>query len=143
MNNRVMVTKTVEVNGIRLSYSESGTGPTVVLSHGVIQDRRTWEELANELSNSFHAIAYSRRCSSCPNRDRKYEDSTMENNVMDLAGLIIAIGGGPVDLVGQSFGGEVAALCTLMHPELVRNLVLIEPALLGVRPRTHSAYLKE
>jgi len=126
-----MVTKTVEVNGVRLSYSESGIGPTVVLSHGVIQDYRTWEELAKELSTSFHVISYSRRCS-CPNGDRKYEDSTVENNAMDLAGLITATGGGPVDLVGQSYGGEVAAVCTLMHPELVRNLVLVEPMLLGV-----------
>lgn len=122
---------TCDVDGVKLSYSESGAGPTVILSHGVIQDHRTWDALKDALLNDHRTICYSRRCS-CPNEDRNYTESTVENNVKDLVGLIAATGGGPVDLVGQSYGGEVAAVCALQRPELVRRLVLIEPALLSM-----------
>ena len=37
--------------------------------------------------------------------------------------------GGPVDLIGHSFGGTVALRLVLERPELVRSLTLIEPVL--------------
>lgn len=37
--------------------------------------------------------------------------------------------GGPVDLIGHSFGGTVALRIAMEHPDLVRSLTLIEPVL--------------
>jgi lipase len=43
--------------------------------------------------------------------------------------LAVLQGIGPVDMIGHSFGGTVALRLALAHPDLVRSLTLIEPAL--------------
>ena len=54
-----------------------------------------------------------------------------------LAGIvangIAKVAGGPVDLVGFSFGGLVAGHLAAAHPELVRRLVLVGAGGLGLR----------
>jgi pimeloyl-ACP methyl ester carboxylesterase len=48
----------------------------------------------------------------------------------DLLGLLEAVGG--AQLVGHSYGGAVAAVAAGRRPDLVRSLVLVEPALHGL-----------
>ena len=51
-------------------------------------------------------------------------------------------GGDPVDLVGNSMGGAVSVLVAARRPDLVRSLILIAPALPGMRVRlTHAPIL--
>jgi pimeloyl-ACP methyl ester carboxylesterase len=127
----------IEVNGVKLNFEETGTGPSVVLVHGIPSDYRTWKAQVDALSRDFRTISYSRRCA-FPNQCTDYAGSTVENNARDLEKLIVRTGGGKVRLVGQSYGAGIAALCALEHPELVRGLVLIEPYLPGVVMRPDS-----
>lgn len=90
-----------------------------------------WKAQVDRLSGDYHTISYSRRCA-VPNQYSDHASSTVENNEKDLEELIARTGGGPVHLIGHSYGGPVAALCALRHPELVRSLVLIEPYLPGM-----------
>ena len=46
-----------------------------------------------------------------------------------LLEALVARAGGPVDLVGHSFGATVALAMAEMRPDLVRSLVMIEPVL--------------
>ena len=55
-------------------------------------------------------------------------DSTVQNNAADLKKLIDKLGIAPVDLVGHSYGGFIAAYLTANEPDLVRSLVLVEAA---------------
>jgi len=118
----------IDAEGVKLNYLENGTGPTVVLIHGVIEDYRAWGAQVEVLSKRFRTISYSRRCA-FPNQNRDFANSSVENNAKDLVELIAKTGGGPVHLIGHSYGGAVAALCALKNPGLVRSLVLIEPHL--------------
>jgi pimeloyl-ACP methyl ester carboxylesterase len=52
----------------------------------------------------------------------------------DLAAFIQSVAGGPVDLVGASYGGVVALLVARDHPALVRRLVLVEPVVFSLLP---------
>lgn len=56
--------------------------------------------------------------------------------VADVARVI-----GPVHLVGNSLGGAIVTRVAAEHPELVRSLTLIAPALPDLRPRFRSGEL--
>ena len=55
-------------------------------------------------------------------------------HVADLVALIEKLGRSPVDLLGHSYGGAVAALLAQSRPDLIRKLVLVEPALYSLWP---------
>ena len=121
--------KLIDVDGIKLNYQEKGDGQLAIMVHGIPTDYRAWGEQVEALSSRYRTITYSRRCA-FPNRNKDFANSTVENNAKDLEGLITQLGGGPVHLIGHSYGGAVAAYCALKKPALVRSLVLIEPYLL-------------
>jgi pimeloyl-ACP methyl ester carboxylesterase len=118
----------IDVDGIKLNYQEKGNGPIVIMVHGIPTDYRVWGEQVEALSPSFRTVSYSRRCA-FPNRNKDCANSTVENNAKDLQGLIDSLGGGPVHLIGHSYGAAAAAYCALKNPSLVRSMVLIEPYL--------------
>jgi pimeloyl-ACP methyl ester carboxylesterase len=119
----------VEVDGVSLFYSEEGSGPPVVFVHGIPTDYRAWEAQRTTLSGEFRTVRYSRRYAYPNPRIGDLADSTVENNALDLAGLIAKLGLAPVHLVGHSYGGFIAAYLALRQPTLLRSLTLVEPAI--------------
>ena len=121
--------RTVEAGGVSLFCMEKGTGPPLVLVHGIPTDYRAWSAQVDHFSENFRTISYSRRYASPKTRTGDLSDSTVENNAKDLAGLLNQLGLGPAHLVGHSYGGFVAAYLALTQPRLMRSLVLVEPAI--------------
>jgi len=120
---------TADIGGVSLFYEESGNGDPVVFVHGIPTDYRAWRAQKEPVAAGRRMISVSRRYA-CPNvREGDLSDSTVHNNAVDLKGFIEAVGGGKVDLVGHSYGGFVAAFLAADHPDLVRSLVLVEPAI--------------
>ncbi len=120
--------QTATVGETNLAYRETGDGQAVVFIHGIPTDYRAWNAQVEPFSRKYHVIAYSRRLAR-PNRNREdYAASTIENNSADLIGLVEGLNISPVHLVGHSYGGFIAAYCAATHPELIRSLVLVEPA---------------
>jgi len=115
-----------EVDGVELSFVEGGSGQSIVFVHGIPTDYRAWNAQAETLSNDFHTISYSRRCA-YPNKGKDFKNSTIENNVKDLAGLIEHFELDRFHLVGHSYGGFVAAYYATQHSESLRSLVLVNP----------------
>ncbi len=118
--------ESMDANGIQLSFVEKGTGPPVILVHGIPTDYRAWENQMEVLSKSFRALSYSRRCS-YPNQNKDYKNSTIENNSEDLNGFISMKHAKPTHLIGHSYGAFIALYYAYKHPDTVRSLVLIEP----------------
>ena len=79
-------------------------------------------------SKNHRAVSYSRRYASPNVRIGDVSDSTIQNNAADLKALIGKLGIAPVDLVGHSYGGFIAAYLAASEPDLVRSLVLVEAA---------------
>src|SRR6266852_3703305 len=122
------VLQTALLGETRLAYRETGAGQPIIFVHGIPTDYRAWSSQTEAFSSRYHMIAYSRRLAQ-PNRNSMdYENSTVENNSADLVGLIDKLGISPVHLVGHSYGGFAAAYCASTHPQLIRTLTLIEPA---------------
>ncbi len=118
--------KSVDVNGVTLSFVEKGSGQPVILIHGVPTDYRAWAAQMDALSNSFRTLSYSRRCA-YPNLNKDYEHSTIENNAEDLFQFLTAKDASPAHLIGHSYGGFTALYFAYKNPTLVRSLVLVEP----------------
>lgn len=133
----------MDIGGVSLYYEEKGNGEPVVFSHGIPTDYRAWSAQVEAFSKSYRTISYSRRYASPNARSGDLTDSTIANNAADLKGFIEKLGAGPVHLVGHSYGGFTAAYLAADHPELVRSLVLVEPALatLLVEDETNSGQL--
>jgi pimeloyl-ACP methyl ester carboxylesterase len=124
--------KQVAANGSSFAYVEAGSGQPVVLIHGSVSDYREWSKQIEALAQHYHVIAFSRRYHWPNAAPTANADASLEVQVEDLAAIIKALNICPAHLVGHSYGGAVALQLALRHPELVRNLVLVEPAVAGV-----------
>lgn len=126
--------KTIPVKGYPMAYVERGKGPTVILVHGALADYRYWGTQLDSLSSIMRIVAVSLRHHFPEPWDGTGGDYSIKTHAEDLAQFIKALDCGPVDLVGHSRGGAVAAMTATMHPGFVRRLVLAEPAILSLLP---------
>jgi pimeloyl-ACP methyl ester carboxylesterase len=115
-------------NGAELAYIEQGTGAPLVYVHGAVSDVRYLQPELPVLAKRFRTIAYSRRYAR-PNKALD-EDALdpIAQHVDDLASLLRALDAAPAHLAGISSGGTICLLLAVRHPELVRTLVLEDPA---------------
>ncbi len=133
--------KWVQVNGAELAYVDEGSGQPVVFVHGGFVDLTIWQQQVPAVAKQYRAIAYSRRYA-WPNEG--IPDDVPDEAVAhaeDLAGLIRALELSPAHLVGHSYGAGVCMIAALVHPELARTLVLMEPGIvpsLGFPPKPQA-----
>jgi pimeloyl-ACP methyl ester carboxylesterase len=96
---------------------------TIVLIHGLSEERHVWARQARVLERSCNVLAYDiRGFGASPTGAGQ---GTVEQMADDLAQLVSALGVGPVWLVGFSMGGVIAQRFALDFPTLARGLVLI------------------
>ena len=104
----------------------AGPGPTVVLLHAGVADRRSWIGTVERLMGTFDLVAYDRRgFGESPPGASPYRPTD------DLAALLEKVAAGPCWLVGSSQGGKIALDFTLLFPDRVAGLVLLAPAVSG------------
>ena len=103
-----------------------GTGPVTVFLHAGVTDRRSWNLVVRQLTQSLTPVTYDRRgFGETPVSRAPF------SHVDDLLVVLEAVADGPTWLVGSSMGGGLALDAALMAPELVAGLVLIAPAVSG------------
>jgi len=119
---------TLEIGGSSIFYSVEGSGQPVVFVHGIPTDFRAWTAQVQEFSKRYRTVTFSRRYATPNVRIGDVSDSTIQNNAADLKSLMGAVDAGPVNLVGHSYGGFIAAYLAANDPNLVKSLVLVEPA---------------
>jgi pimeloyl-ACP methyl ester carboxylesterase len=101
-----------------------GSGPPVLLLHGLAGYAGEWERSAELLISHYHVFALDQRGHG--DSERRPTDVSRDAYVEDAAEAIRRTGGGPVTLVGQSMGANTAMLTAARHPDLVTTLVMIE-----------------
>jgi pimeloyl-ACP methyl ester carboxylesterase len=123
-----MAVQSIEVNGGALAFLEEGSGQPVVLLNGLLGDYRGWRRPIDALKPKYRVLALSQRYfwpNEWPDDGAGFGVAT---HVADLAALLRKLDLPPVHLVGHSYGGAVAAQFAAVHQDLVRSLVLAEPA---------------
>jgi pimeloyl-ACP methyl ester carboxylesterase len=103
-----------------------GVGPTVVLLHAGIADRRSWRHVAQALAVGARVVAYDRR-----GFGETRARPELHSHAADLGAVLDAVGCGPAWLVGNSQGGRIVVDFALGARERVAGLVLVAPAISG------------
>lgn len=111
-------------NGIKVYYEVYGKGKPVVLLHGAFMTiDLNWGELIPELSKNRKVIALELQGHGhTPFSERKLSHATLASDitkVMDYLKIDKA------DVVGYSFGGEVAYQLAIQSPQRLNKLVII------------------
>jgi pimeloyl-ACP methyl ester carboxylesterase len=115
----------------RIEYREEGAGPTIVFVPGSWATGSSWRGVTEALGSRFRVVT-----TSLPGyggtRDRRTSADTSIDRQAEIVEAVIRHAGGPVHLVGHSFGALACldvALCGL-HP--LMSLTLIEPVAFGL-----------
>jgi pimeloyl-ACP methyl ester carboxylesterase len=111
-----------------IAYDVRGSGPTVVLLHGGVLDRRMWDRDVDALARRFRVVRYDLR-----GHGRSADIKEPFSAVDDLVGVLDAVGTPRAHLVGLSLGSRVALDFALTHPDRVDRLVLAGPFPSGAR----------
>ena len=126
------MTEFLGVEGGRIAYEVTGTGPLVVLSHGIGVHRQDYRFLAPMLAQAGYRVA---------NADlRGHGESSVgwaSITRTDVAGDLLALIGhvdGPAVIVGHSLSGGATTIAAAQQPELVSAIVEINPGTRTPKP---------
>lgn len=116
--------KRQNAGGVEIHYFEDGSGPDLVLLHGMFGDYRDWEPVLGLLAERFHVVALDLPGFGASGKpDVAY---TGEFFVESLEEFFAGQGLKDIVLAGNSFGGQMAMLYALRHAERVSELVLVD-----------------
>jgi len=111
------------VHGYRRAFVHTGSGPALLLIHGIGNDLSTWSEVIGELARDHTVIApdlLGHGRSEKPRAD--YSVAAYANGMRDLLSVLDIE---RVTVVGHSLGGGVATQFAYQYPERCERLVLV------------------
>jgi pimeloyl-ACP methyl ester carboxylesterase len=129
------------VDGVRINYKISGSGPVVVLLHGYAQTSHMWLPLMARLAGSHTVIAPDLRGIGGSERTTGgYDKKTM---AQDVHALVRQLGHTQVTVVGHDIGLMVAYAYAAQYPREVNKVILMDAFLPGVGDWTHVWLMRD
>ena len=121
--------RSAEVDGFRLAYDRTGSGPPVVLLHGWPGDRTDFRHVVPRLATSAEVVAADLRgFGESDKHDRPPADAySAAAQARSVAGLIDELGLGRPVLAGYDIGSRIAQAVARIFPERTRALVIAPP----------------
>src|SRR3954466_5820454 len=119
----------VDLHGHRAIYRIAGSGPPLVLIHGMVNSSRHWEQVALRLADRYTVIApdlIGHGDSATPRGDY-----SLGAHAAVIRDVLAAIGVERATIVGHSLGGGVAMQYFWQFPERTERLVLVSSGGLG------------
>src|SRR3954464_5879509 len=111
------------IHGYRRAYRVAGSGPAILLIHGIGDNSTTWSTVQSKLATSITVIApdlLGHGKSDKPRAD--YSVAAYANGMRDLLSVLEIE---RVTVVGHSLGGGVAMQFAYQFPQLVDRLILV------------------
>lgn len=109
------------VGNAQITYRTAGSGPALILVHGVGPGSVMWDEPAGRLSTRNSVVL-----PDLAGSDAAADDGaplTVEALAAQLIAVIEDSGGAPADVLGFSLGAPVAVAAAALRPDLVRRLI--------------------
>jgi pimeloyl-ACP methyl ester carboxylesterase len=123
------------------STLEAGTGPPVLMLHGLGGTKASFLPTVRALAPSFRTIAVD--LLGFGDSDKPLGASYgPEFQARGMAGLLKALELDRAHFIGHSMGGRVALELGFRHPEQTAGLVLMTPAMAWLRERRWAPYLR-
>ena len=111
------------IHGYRRAFRVAGTGPAILLIHGIGDNSTTWQTVQSKLAQRFTVIApdlLGHGKSDKPRAD--YSVAAYANGMRDLLSVLDIE---RVTVIGHSLGGGVAMQFAYQFPQLVERLILV------------------
>ncbi len=119
----------ITLHGHRVSYRAAGSGPLLLLVHGIGGSSATWQQVLPRLAERYSVVApdlLGHGSSAKPRAD--YSLGAHASTIRDLLGVLGYERG---TIVGHSLGGGVAMQFAYQFPERCERMVLVSSGGLG------------
>jgi len=117
------------IHGYRRAYLRVGSGPVILLLHGLGDDHHTWDPVIEPLARHYTVIAPD--LLGHGQSDKPRADYSVGGYANGMRDLLTVLGIDKVTVVGHSFGGGVAMQFAYQYPERTERLVLVGSGGLG------------
>jgi len=123
---------------LNLSFAEVGTGPPLVILHGLFGSRRNWASLARQLGETHRVFTLDLR----NHGDSPWSETMSYREMAEDVGTFLGSHGlDGATLMGHSMGGKTAMLLALEEGDLVSRLIVVDIAPVAYA-HTHLPYIK-
>jgi pimeloyl-ACP methyl ester carboxylesterase len=119
----------LSIHDHRITYHTAGSGPVLLLIHGMAGSAATWQQVIPGLAQRFTVVAPDLLGHGAS--DKPPGDYSLGAFACTLRDLLVALGHDRATVVGQSFGGGVAMQFSYQYPERTERLVLVGSGGLG------------
>src|ERR1700732_2720106 len=130
ITDETIVSRTAEVNGVKLHYLTAGHGTPLILLHGYAETSRMWRPIMPALAGRFTVIAPD--LPGIGESDIPAEGLDMKSAAIRIHDLAKSLGVKKAEVVGHDIGLMVAYAYAAQFPAEVTKLVLMDAFLPGV-----------
>jgi pimeloyl-ACP methyl ester carboxylesterase len=139
--NRQLKTGRASVNGTQLHYRTGGSGPVVVLLHGVPKTGYHWRHLVPKLTPEYTVVVPDLRgLGDSDHPASGYDVVTMSE---DIAALLVHLGHDTYSVMGEDWGAVIGYQLAARHRDRVEALIFAEALFPGYGFEDHTALTPE
>jgi pimeloyl-ACP methyl ester carboxylesterase len=121
--------KELTLHGNRVAYRQAGSGPVLVLIHGITSNSATWKRVLPSLARHYTVIAPD--LAGHGHSAKPKGDYSLGAHASGVRDLMLALGHERASIVGHSLGGGIALQFSYQFPERCERLVLVDSGGLG------------
>ncbi len=112
--------------GVSLDVAVAGdpAHPAIIFLHGFPESHRTWRHQLPEFARDYLVVAPDQRGYAASDKPPTVEEYAPARIVADLIALADALGIGRFTLVGHDWGGAIAWMAALNHPDRIDRLII-------------------
>lgn len=117
--------KFVKNGNVKIHYVATGEGPLVVFIHGFPDYWYTWRHQISALMGSYRVVAMDTRGYNLSGQPESQEEYDMSLLVSDVKAIIDQEARKEAIIVGHDWGGAIAWNFAMSHPEVTKNLIIV------------------
>ena len=143
-DNYEMPVKMVSLDGgNQLGYVEEGKGKAILFIHGLGGNISHWIKTIHQLSSNYRCIAVDLPGYGYSASFRLSDSDRLGGYANVIWSFAKKLKLKNITIAGHSMGGQIAVITALAHSELVKNLVLVDPAGLETFTETEAMLLSK